>query len=747
MKLRILGLLLLFIFPGPLAAQLTTFGDEPIEITSDGETRFEGGIAIAENNVVIHYGDLAIYCDYAQYNPDTRDVLVRGNVRVYQGKYAFVADRAVYNLETKILKAADFGGAREPFQITGDTLSSISNNEYIIQNGLITTSDRSEPDWHIRARKIRVYPDDRIILSNITLFVGQTPVFWFPYLYQSLNDEFSFQLSPGYSSRWGAYLLTATTFPLSERVSGTFRLDLRTERGVAGGFDVNYEFGEDNETYGRLQTYFTYDLNPNINETSLARSEINDQRYRVSYQARTFITSDLTALIDFNLLSDQFLLEDFYPGEFSTNPQPDNVFQLQLKGEAYTLTGLLRYQVNDFQETTERLPEVSWEVTRTPLFNSPIFYEATTSAGWLRRNFPDEPPAGQLFANPDYESFRFDTFHQFLFPKTYFKWLSIIPRVGIRASYYENTGTIVNVPNQLGQLVPTLFETGPDLRLVFNAGVEVSFKLSRAYEGAQVRWAGLDGLRHIIQPYTNFSYVSDPTLRPEDILQFDRFIPSSQIAPIDFPQFVSIDAIDKWTIWRLGVRNRLQTRRNNQTLNWLELDTFFDVNFDNPFDDTDFSNVYNRLRFNPVPWLGLTFDSQLPLLDDGFTELNTSLAWTLNERLHLTVGHRYINDFQFFQNSNLITFRAYFRINENWGFSVYEEYEAEDGILQVQQYTLHRDLSSWVASFGLISRDNRDGKQDIGIALTLTLKDLPQFSFPVDLDPGALAGGGSSDSE
>ena len=41
-------------------------------------------------------------------------------------------------------------------------------------------------------------------------------------------------------------------------------------------------------------------------------------------------------------------------------------------------------------------------------------------------------------------------------------------------------------------------------------------------------------------------------MNPAAILQFDRFEPSTQLRPIDFPQFTSIDSIDHWTVWRLG---------------------------------------------------------------------------------------------------------------------------------------------------------------------------------------------------
>ena len=55
-------------------AQLGSFGDFPIEINAE-ETKMESGMAVAQGSVVIRYGAILIYSDYAQYNPDTRDVL------------------------------------------------------------------------------------------------------------------------------------------------------------------------------------------------------------------------------------------------------------------------------------------------------------------------------------------------------------------------------------------------------------------------------------------------------------------------------------------------------------------------------------------------------------------------------------------------------------------------------------------------------------------------------------------------
>src|SRR5438270_3902165 len=113
----------------PAFAQFGSFAEKPIEITAEGETRFVGGIAIAEDNVVIQFGDVRIYCDYAQYNPDTRDVLLMGRVRIYRGENVFTGERAVYNLETKELHAADFKGEYYPFRGWAESLSSAGAQE------------------------------------------------------------------------------------------------------------------------------------------------------------------------------------------------------------------------------------------------------------------------------------------------------------------------------------------------------------------------------------------------------------------------------------------------------------------------------------------------------------------------------------------------------------------------------------------------------------------------------------------
>jgi LPS-assembly protein len=730
---------LLFAVARSNAVDIETPKNQPVEITSTGETRYENGIAYARDNVAIHVGDTDIYADSAQYDSQRHEISAQGHVRIYREDKLFLAEHGTYNLDTKEIHAETFRSSSDPYFVNGVKFANFSDGHSVVENGDFTTDDSPNPDFHFHANKTRIYENDRVVFQNVTFYVGKVPIFWWPYLYQSLNDSFSFTISPAYLSSWGPSLLGQVTFPIADKIKGRLRLDYRARRGAAVGFDTEMTYGKNDNSYLNLRTYFIDDQNPELNQTSVPRGNIGSSRYRVTVEDRTNFTRDIYGIADITKLSDAFVMEDFYQSEFRINPVPDNVVAVTKTNPIYTLTAIARFQANSFFEQTERLPEIVLDVARTPIFGGPIFYQGETGIADLHRNFA----AGSGFE--DYESWRFDTFHQLLYPNTYFGWLSIVPRAGFRATYYNETRdlgktlfTPSNDPLTPNFLVPDdtpLYLDGDKTRTVFNAGVEASFKISRAWEEAQSSALGLDGLRHVIQPFTNFSWVSNPGVNPAAILQFDRVEPTTKLRPIDFPEFTSIDSIDRWTIWRFGVRNRLETRRDDGNFTWFELDTYFDVNFVNPYDRTPYSNLFNTVRFNPLPWASFSVDSQVPAFDKGFTEVNTNMTVQPIPNLQLNFGHRFLNNNPFFLNSSLFTFGGYYRINDNWGIAVQEQYEATSGLLEQQRYAVYRDLSSWVASVGAVVRNN-NGVNEYGVLLTFTLKAFPKFGFDLNFDPG-----------
>lgn len=822
MRLRwlwVCGLVLLSLTTASFG-QFGSFGDVPVEITADGETRFEGGVAIAEDNVQIHYQDISIFTNYAEYNPDTRDVLLIGDVRIYTQDNLFSGQRALYNLESKQIRALEFTGESYPLKFRALSLQAPSLNQFNVRDATFTTDDSSQPDFRIKAKSVRIYPDSRVVFTSSTFYIGNVPVFYFPYLFAFTNNT-GFTIRPGYDSRWGYYALVGYSFPIgsSGAIIGTVNADYRTELGFGIGFDAEFKYGLDERSYGTFRSYYANDINPEerVGGPGEPREPGEADRYRVSFQHRLFFTDDIYATADINVLSDIDFLEDYYPNEFRTDPQPDNILSLTKWNEFYAITLLTRFQVNDFYETTERLPELAIDIKQHQLFGLPVYYDGETSAGQYRRAFADQ----SIF--PDYESTRFDTFHQLSYPNTYFGWLTVIPKLGVRGTYYSETGnteavlsdqqvtqinnirgradsqrqlaaqtgaslaerqsalnvtsnpvTRASLQDQIQTLTNSqqaqlanaqsldmqadtlentsdlrgqeLNEQGSTFRPVLNAGLEASFKMSKKYETIQSRILGLDGVLHTYQPYVNFSYVYNAGKSRDEILQFDRVVPATEPLPIDFPQFVAIDSIDDWSIVRLGARNRLTTRRGDGNWEWFVIDSFFDINFNDPYGDNgggDISNFVNRIEFRPVPWVTFRMDAQTPVIDDGFTDVNTGVLFQVTRDFLVQLGNRYIEDNPFFQDSNQLSAYGYYQLNPHWGVSALGTYEADDNQLLFQRYAVHRDLSSWIVSVGGEVRNNQGPDEtEYGLVLSLSLKDAPQVELPLAFDQATSPLGG-----
>ena len=125
-------------------------------------------------------------------------------------------------------------------------------------------------------------------------------------------------------------------------------------------------------------------------------------------------------------------------------------------------------------------------------------------------------------------------------------------------------------------------------------------------------------------------------------------------------------------------------------------------------------------------------------------EANHSATLTPGERWSFTVGHRYLREIPGFgpdSGNNLIYGSIYYRCNENWGVRTRHYFEARDGVMEEQQYSLYRDLRSWTVAFSFRVRESRTGPTDYTVAFTASLKAFPRFQLGQDANnPSLLLG-------
>lgn len=748
--------------------------------TDDTQYDAEKGAIVWSGNVHLELAGTEIFSNRAEFDTKLEEIRVTGNVSIYREGVLYRGERATYRVRTQEIDASEMRSAFEPVFFSTDQLDSDLSEISVVntEGTTFTTDDNPDPDWFIKAERIEIYPEDRVVFRNPKLYVGDVPVFWLPYLSQPLQEDLGYQFTPGYSSQWGGYLLNRYGSLWGDHSVVQFLLDGRTERGLAAGLNLSSQRWRGNPNFGKFQAYYAHDTDPQqsvVSSRAEDRSGLDQDRYRINFHHRVYLPGpeESTLYVDFdiNKVSDEFFYEDFFPSDFRLDPQPDNLITLTKQHERGELSVQTRFELNDFYRNDTRLPEVALDFTRQPIFDTGAFYWGSTTFGIYEDNLSESrlnrlrtqadalesdirladqlaarlsetsglrSPLGLDPANQESRTLledlrrqlepssfsRLYSYHEVLYPMTLGGAVTVTPKIGGGAVNYSS----VDGP-----------EPEHSTRGIFHAGVDVSTKFSKFYDDVRVPGLGLDGVMHVVQPYVNYSYVSADDLG-SSFRGVDRLVPTNRLRPLDVPQFTAIDGLNSWNIFRVGVENRLLTRRGSGSHPWLVSNTYFDTFLDDPEFDRDASNLFEEIAWFPLPWLRTNLGAQIPVFggEYSFTELNSGVTFMPTRDFEFNVGHRFLQDDPFFLDSNLLDLRTYVRLSENWGFSSFHRYEFEDSTFETQQYSLHRDLNTWTAALGFLFRDNR-GEEETGVVLSLTLKDFPNVNVPLGID--ALGGG------
>ena len=727
---------------------------------------------------------IEVFANRARLDSREEAVTLEGDVSIYQKNTLQRGDRAVYHYGRRFLDTSGMRVSLDPLLLESGAFTMEMVNDRAVFTGTnagITTHDDENPNFWVRSARTTVYPGDRVVFRDLSLRVGGVPVFWLPYFSQPLDSELGYHFVPGARSNWGPYLLNTYGIMLGgerDPVTGEnhdawllsrWKVDLRARRGVGLGVDfVDTRAAEENSNLTGLSLYYLYDFSPNITRSGRAtQRDVDANRARVELKHRHNLAfpGDATWWADANLtwLSDERFLDDFEPQRFRADPAPDNTLGIFRREDHSLLSVFARLRVNDFYRADTRLPEIAFDQSRRPRFGLPVNHEGTTSWAYLneqagdptRRSLLDpliamapgdrgapallrqmegfervvaerinalptgDPRRDALAAQLlDFGFARFHTYHEFSMPLQPGGALNITPQAGIGYTRYDAVDSPI-----------ADFD-----RLHLHIGAEASMKFTRRYAGPADRAWGLDGVSHVFQPYVNWSYLSSDSA-DSSFLGIDRLTPSTRPLPLDPLRFTAIDGLADWHTVRFGSRNRLLTRRDGQSHEWLYLDSFVDLFLNDPEGGRDLSNLINTLRWEPLPWLGVDATAQFPLISggSGFDEFDTRIRYMPVPDFEIGLGYRILNGHPTLTDSNSINLTLYRRLNENWGVGSRHTLEMDDGTLEVQQYTIHRNLGNWLVSAGFTHRDNRM-TNEYGVVFGITLRDFPSISLPLRID-------------
>jgi hypothetical protein len=267
--------------------------------------------------------------------------------------------------------------------------------------------------------------------------------------------------------------------------------------------------------------------------------------------------------------------------------------------------------------------------------------------------------------------------------------------------------------------------------------METSFKMSRSWDGAHSDWLRVDGLRHIVQPFANYQWVPRPDKTTNELFQFDSLrettlrngslLSLTRYSPLEFPAYNTIDTIDAQNTLRFGLRQALQTRRDGQAWNLVELTGWTDWRIEKDKGQTDFSDFFGTVELRPWDWLALDGFARYGLNDGVLHEVNTAARLINADRWSFGVGTRYLHD-----DSNLVTASLVYRLTRRWTAQVYQRVDLEDGNWEEQEYVLRQETHDWLINYGFRYRSQRDRNDEMTAFFSVTLKAFPNFSLTVN---------------
>lgn len=654
---------------------------QPMTVNGDVvEFKSEGREVVAQGNVEIVTQDSKMTCDSVRVFLEEKLAIADGNVVFKkEGGEGLAGDIIIYDFGAGTGTIVVPEVSMSPFYGKAALMEKLGEEKFALEGAEISTCDLEHPHYLMRCKEVKMEPGRILTAKDVRLSVLDVPVMYLPSFTQKLTDlRPRLMIIPGSSKEFGLKFLGSYRYYLNESARGLLHLDWYERKGVGTGVDLNYDtklFGLGNAKYYRIDEA---DTRTEIPESIRSR----DERSRLELRHRWNVSPSDTMVLEYFRQSDPLFRKDYFFREYEKETNPKSFFLYTHVYPNATLSFLTEPRVNDFDSVLQKLPEVKLETINQKILDTPFYFKSTSSAGYLA--------SAPAYSKVTTDLGRIDTSNQLSY---LFRWMGLdwSPFVGHRDVFYTKA---VDRSDSL-------------MRGLFFSGLDLSTKFFKIFN-FQGRFMGLDidKLRHVVTPSIQYRYQKDPTVSNSRIYQLD-----------------AVDNLVRQNTFTLGLDNKLQTKRNGDTVDMARLLLAADYNIDS------FNGVgegFNSLRydfeFKPYSWWEFDSDGDFDTRSRYFRALNADF-WFNVVRAKTNLGYRFKKD-----ESSQLTAGLTCPLNPFWSMSIYERFEFKTGDLVEQEYVLDRDLHCWTMEFVV----NQRAGEGITFLIGFKLKAFPEIGFDAE---------------
>lgn len=220
---------------------------------------------VVRGNAILKNKEAYIIADEIIYNPEFKQARLLGNVRIYKGNaLSMIAKQATIYLNSNfsIIRPFYIQDTDTGIWTKADSASS-QKSIYRFADSMVSGCSYVGPAWRINASK-GAYDKEKntLALWNPRIYIGDVPVFYFPYLKVSLeNKRTSGFLYPtlGSSSTDGFTYIQPYYIALQDFWDMTISPQIRTTRGVGANFEFRAIDNSNDKYIFHLKYFFNSD--------------------------------------------------------------------------------------------------------------------------------------------------------------------------------------------------------------------------------------------------------------------------------------------------------------------------------------------------------------------------------------------------------------------------------------------------------------------------------------------------------
>lgn len=558
----------------------------PIELTADRlEYNKDQDFFFAEGSVVVTQGLIRVEADYLTLDKESGHLIATGEVRFTDGENTTEADQIDLDINTQlgILYHARLFIKSENYTVEGEEMERREFDRYLLQDASFTACNcPDDPDWRIRARRIRLHVDDYLVVRDLVFYAGDVPIFYLPYLiYPAKTQRQSGLLVPrvGYSSRWGFRYNQDFFWAITRSQDMTFSIDHRGNKGDGGALQYRYALSK--QTDGRLDVHYFHD---NVDQVD---------RYEIQYVHEQRFSERVSGKVDLHYVNQRNnfqVLSDSTAERAQQNIQ-SNLFVTYRGDEsfAYLLGRYVQSLTGQSSSTIpQRLPEIGYALLHHRLGESPVYFNWESTAVYFWR---------EVGANTE----RVDLYPKLSLPLFLSAAGTVTPWAGFRETWYSRGALQEEAIGRAALPVGIAWE-----------------------EPLEKEWGSVT---HLIVPSLTYEYVAVS----------DR---------ADVPQFDEIDRIHDRNSLTGSLAQRFfgrDEKGERQERLLLRLTDTYNLTASQPglSDSHPFSDLRGEAALSLTPRFTLGIDSFYDPYRRHLASWNTDVSFTLSPYLATTFGQRY----------------------------------------------------------------------------------------------------------